>query len=65
MMAVSKKPDTKRWNFPWNFHGKFHRIKTVELPVEFSREIPQIQNRGISRGISTESSSETKPWNFL
>ena len=48
--ALSKKPDTKRWNFPWNFHGdktvefpvefplKFHRIKTVEFPVEFPQD---------------------------
>ena len=37
------------------------RHKTVEFLVEF----PQRKNRGISRGISTESSTETKPWNFL
>ena len=35
------------------------RQKTVELSVEF----PRRPNRGISDGISTESSKVTKPWN--
>ena len=36
------------------------RYKTMEFPVEF----PWRQNRGISRGIFTESPTVTKPWNF-
>ena len=50
--VLSKKPDTKWWNFPWNFtesstetklwnfswnfYGKFHRDKTVELSVDIA-----------------------------
>ena len=36
LTALTKKPDTKRWNFLWNFH----REKTVELFVEIPLEIP-------------------------
>ena len=63
------------------FPVEFPRRQTVEFPLEFPQKVPQRLNRGISRGIftgnstestcglsrgtSTESSRETKPWNFL
>ena len=34
----------------------------VEFPVEFPREIPQNQNRGISTEFPIR---DTKPWNFV
>ena len=37
--ALSKKPDTKWWNIPWNFH----RDKFAELSVEFPEKVPQRQ----------------------
>ena len=55
LIAVSKKPDTKRWNicgistetkplnFPWNFHREFQRHKSVKFLVEFPQKVPQRQ----------------------